>query len=124
MRPDAWSWNGNTTMQHEAMHALGFLHEHQRVDRDNHIEIHPDLASSSNYAPMETADWWNMSSPYDFNSILHYYSYDLGGGEYSLSLPGTNYTVPLPVSRTYPMSEQDIEQINQMYDCAGTGFII
>ena len=27
------------TIQHEFLHALGFIHEHQRADRDRHIEI-------------------------------------------------------------------------------------
>ena len=42
------------------MHVLGFLHEQQRPDRDDHMEIHPDLLSDPksliNYQRMDIMD--------------------------------------------------------------------
>ena len=119
MRPDAWSMHDNTTMQHEAMHALGFLHEHQRLDRDNYVEVHPDYANDGNYAKMSTDEWNDLSSPYDFNSVMHYSSKSTDDGGWSLSIPGSNYQVPVSVNRTFPFSEQDIAQINSLYHCKG-----
>ncbi|CAG5081672.1 Oidioi.mRNA.OKI2018_I69.PAR.g9936.t1.cds [Oikopleura dioica] len=115
MRPDCYTWNGGTTTNHEFMHALGFKHEHVRPDRDNHVVIHSSLASNGNYVKMSTSQWQDVSSPYDFNSILHYYSSWQGDG-YSIGLPPDGQQAA-PVSRTYPFSEQDIAQLRAVYPC-------
>ena len=64
----------DTLMQHEAMHALGFLHEQSRPDRDEYVEIHPNLTENTDYAKLTPVSWLNTSSPYDFDSIMHYSS--------------------------------------------------
>ena len=118
MCPGIWTWHDNTTMQHEAMHALGFKHEHTRPDRDDFVEIHPNLASDGNYAKLQTEYWVNTSSPYDFDSIMHYPALSMGFGQYSLSVPGSNYKTQITANRVYPFSVEDIKQINYAY-CSG-----
>ena len=59
------------------MHVLGFFHEQQRLDRDDHVVIHPQLLNDPNYARIDQLfgipEVWNdMGSPYDFYSIMHY----------------------------------------------------
>jgi hypothetical protein len=126
MCPEAWAWQHNIAMQHEAMHALGFDHEQNRPDRDEFVEIHPSVATDSNYAKLTPENWVNTSSPYDFCSVMHYPSelvngYELGYDEYTISLPGSNYTTPtIANSNRYPFSEEDIKQINHAY-CSGKG---
>ena len=107
-------------MQHEAMHALGFKHEHARPDRDEFVEIHPAYASNGNYAKLQTEYWVNTNSSYDFDSIMHYNAWSMGSGEYSLSVPGSNYQTPITANRVYPFSKEDINQINYAY-CSGKG---
>ena len=108
-------WHHNTTMQHEAMHALGFHHEHTRPDRDDFVEMHPSVAGNSNYAELTPDSWVNTNSPYDFDSIMHYPSSWMGGLEYSMTVPGSNYQTPITANRVYPFSEEDIKQINYAY---------
>ncbi|MFT4925912.1 MAG: hypothetical protein ACI8WB_002007 [Phenylobacterium sp.] len=61
------------TIVHEALHALGYMHEHQRKDRDSNITV--------NYSNLDTCrsqfnkDYnYNPTTSYDINSIMHYSS--------------------------------------------------
>ena len=58
---------------HEFGHVLGLLHEHQRYDRDQYIDIltadiPAEQLGAYERAPAESF----MQSEYDFNSIMHY----------------------------------------------------
>ena len=108
----------NTTMQHEAMHALGFEHEQNRPDRDDFVEIHPNFTMDSNYAKLTPEFWVNTTSPYDFDSIMHYPSFPIGSDEFTMTVPGSNYKTPITANKVYPFSEEDIKQINYAY-CSG-----
>jgi hypothetical protein len=66
------------TIQHELMHALGFSHEHNRMDRDEHITIvwanlTPGL--EHNYRKVSLANTQRVLSYYDFDSIMQYDSF-------------------------------------------------
>ena len=118
MCPEAWAWHHNTSMQHEAMHALGFTHEQNRPDRDNYVEIHPNFMDNSSYAKLTPENWVNTTSPYDFGSVMHYLSYPVGSDGFTMSVPGSNYKTPITVNQVYPFSEEDVKQINYAY-CSG-----
>jgi hypothetical protein len=61
---------------HELGHALGLAHEHQRMDRDQYIEIHKEnlddpfagFGFKLNFQLQKT----DLLVPYDFLSIMHY----------------------------------------------------
>ena len=110
----------NTSVLHEAMHALGFKHEQGRADRDDYVEIHPSLTQNSNYMKIPAENWTDTGSPYDFHSIMHYFSKPVrpGSDEYTIGVPGSNYKTPITANRVYPFSEEDIKQINYAY-CSG-----
>jgi hypothetical protein len=67
---------GPSEIAHEIMHALGFVHEQNRADRDNFIEVHGDnikdeFKDNFDKLPAETT---RMSSleVFDFESIMMY----------------------------------------------------
>ena len=71
------------SLLHEIMHALGFLHEHQRPDRDNHIMIEKKTIENDqelikiNYGIKKIVEKYNTTkiyydSAYDFCSVMHY----------------------------------------------------
>ena len=58
---------------HELMHALGFIHEQQRPDRDTYIEVYSnniEESMKSQYAKIET--YVAIVDSYDYNSVMHY----------------------------------------------------
>ena len=63
------------TVQHELTHALGFLHEQSRPDRDLYIEVHEDRIKTDmahNYDKMPTTNWNDLGGIYDWKSNMHY----------------------------------------------------
>lgn len=69
-------WTQDTVL-HELGHAFGFMHEHQRPDRDQFIEIRTQniIAGYANQLAIVgqgTGDVYTRS--YDFGSIMHYWA--------------------------------------------------
>ena len=108
--------DGMQTPVHELMHTIGFLHEMNRPDRDEFIEIHPKNIqpnqennfqkrnrSSSKYFDTNydrnTVDTQN--TPYDRMSVLHYppEAFSANGQDvftFSHDLPGEGWPEPSP----------------------------
>lgn len=64
-------WGSRYILEHEIGHAIGYLHEHQRIDRGSFVRlfrhnIDPDAVGQFN--PVEA----RIYSQYDFDSIMHY----------------------------------------------------
>ncbi|CEF69825.2 Astacin-like metalloendopeptidase [Strongyloides ratti] len=74
------------TIQHEVFHALGFVHEQSRPDRDFFLKIH-----NENYTPDKATNFYrygygsanNYGIIYDYGSVMQYYakSFSSNGGE-------------------------------------------
>lgn len=67
----------NDGIKHELMHAIGFVHEQSRPDRDDYININYDNIEPSkrhNYDKQSNFVWDNIveNTEYDLKSILHY----------------------------------------------------
>ncbi|XP_051234774.1 high choriolytic enzyme 1 isoform X1 [Dicentrarchus labrax] len=104
------------TVQHEALHALGFHHEHVRSDRDSYVSILTENIlpekEKVNFRKVQTN---NLRTPYDFNSVMHY-------GKYAF----TKNNKPTIVAKGNPnlsfghatqMSANDIARVNRLYQC-------
>jgi hypothetical protein len=74
------------TITHEAGHALGYEHEHQRSDRDSHITVNwsnLDECSSS----FDIDYGISTTKSYDISSVMHYSSLTAGSCVFDSSLP-------------------------------------
>lgn len=77
--PRDWSKKSDVslkrTIRHEMLHALGFYHEHQRRDRDSHIDVLVENMSAAEYADNHTKKSSSQSKhdgKYDLDSVMHY----------------------------------------------------
>lgn len=59
---------------HEILHALGFVHEQSRTDRDEHVIINEENIVENGYAQKAYTKLQtdSLGTPYDFGSIMHY----------------------------------------------------
>merc|ERR1711935_149875 len=113
---------GIQIMQHEMIHTLGFLHEQQRPDRDDFVDIlYSNIQPSFQYAfdKMDFTAWENFDQIYDLKSIMHYegnaFMTDaaIAADSSSIVYPGTMDRV---VINAPSMSSIDIVQMASRYN--------
>jgi len=104
------------TVEHEAIHALGFFHEQSRPDRDDHVNIlwqniAPDMAY--NFNALSWAEASTFDVPYDYRSIMHYNAKDFStnGGDTIQAKNGS------PVGSQGVLTGNDIAKLRSMYNC-------
>lgn len=105
---------GVGNIAHEILHALGFFHEHTRMDRDQYVVVHTKnikKGAEKNFAKQHGGTW-NVS--YDVLSILHYGSkYFSGNGKETIE----------PIHPETKMGQRqwltvlDIQKIRFTYNC-------
>ncbi|KAM4609467.1 hatching enzyme 1.2 [Polymixia lowei] len=106
-------WSG--VASHEFMHALGFVHEQSRSDRDRYVNIvwkniMPDRIH--NFKRQVTN---NLNTAYDYSSVMHY-------GRYAFSEDGGPTIIPkpdpyIPIGQRDGPSPLDLHKINILYNC-------
>lgn len=103
---------------HEVIHAIGYDHMQNHVERDHFIRIHLENVNSEYHHNFATVDprWFdNHGTPYDLSSVMHY-----PRGAFSNN--GRDVIVPhdysyLDVIGSRVMSNGDVQRIRNMYKC-------
>uniref|UniRef100_A0A182MN16 Metalloendopeptidase n=1 Tax=Anopheles culicifacies TaxID=139723 RepID=A0A182MN16_9DIPT len=106
------------TVMHEMMHALGFLHEQNREDRDDWVKIlYENIKSGTknNFEKATKGSTNNFGVSYDYGSIMHYSSnaFSTNGRstiEAKKPFSGT-------MGQRIEFSKSDLAKINLMYGC-------
>ncbi|CAJ0596829.1 unnamed protein product [Cylicocyclus nassatus] len=109
------------TIIHELMHVVGFIHEHQRADRDNYVDIlyqNIILGANSDFDKLTQLDLSYYGEGYDYLSIMHYES-DEGSknGRNTIEAKDPRYT-PL-MGKGIDFSPSDLRRLNRAYTCYG-----
>lgn len=100
------------TVEHEIGHALGLLHEHQRCDRNEHVQIH-----WRNMNPIYFFNFINLCfmgkdhGEYDARSNMHYHSHAFSrNGEPTITLRSGGWPSPSPY-----FTAGDLKAIDDLY---------
>lgn len=101
-----WS---NHTVAHEMGHAFGFIHEHQRPDRDTFVTIDFSNVRSNavgNFNRITSLQ--DRQTAYDFSSVMHYAAnaFAVDAGRPTI-IPKAGYTAPANMGSTYPPTLAD-----------------
>uniref|UniRef100_A0A0N5C2U0 Zinc metalloproteinase n=1 Tax=Strongyloides papillosus TaxID=174720 RepID=A0A0N5C2U0_STREA len=67
-----------STIQHETMHALGFVHEQSRDDRNRYLKVYLENVkpgTEENFIKLGSKKAKRYDIPYDYGSAMHYSSY-------------------------------------------------
>ncbi|XP_035902793.1 zinc metalloproteinase nas-4 isoform X2 [Anopheles stephensi] len=114
------------TVMHEMMHALGFLHEQNREDRDGWVKINYQnikTGTSNNFAKAKTGTTNSFGVSYDYGSIMHYSANAFSTNGQPTIEPkraGSNN-----MGQRTRFSSSDLAKLNAMYGCkagsTGTG---
>uniref|UniRef100_A0A8C9VG77 Metalloendopeptidase n=1 Tax=Scleropages formosus TaxID=113540 RepID=A0A8C9VG77_SCLFO len=100
---------------HELMHALGFVHEHSRADRDKYITIQWANIWKEHVKNFEKYRTSNLDTPYDYGSIMHFGKYAYSEDGDPTILPKKNPNAQL--GQRFGPSELDKFKINKLYKC-------
>ncbi|XP_023309087.2 hatching enzyme 1.2-like [Lucilia cuprina] len=105
------------TAIHELMHALGFLHEQNREERDSYVSIQyeniqPNAVSNFDRAAKTIA----FGVPYDYGSVMHYSANAFSTNGRPTIIPTQNMG-NTKMGQRDGFSASDVEKLNKMYDC-------
>ncbi|XP_041922792.1 hatching enzyme 1.2 isoform X2 [Alosa sapidissima] len=100
---------------HELMHALGFVHEQSRADRDNFVTIKWSNIWKDRLRNFEKFKTNNLDTPYDYGSLMHYSMYAYSEDGDPTIVPKSSWNVQM--GQGYGPSRLDKVKINRLYKC-------
>ncbi|XP_064080387.1 zinc metalloproteinase nas-23-like [Macrobrachium nipponense] len=119
-------WWDRGTIYHELLHSLGFFHEHNRPDRDRHVEIqwsNIKYGQQKNFEKREMTDVEMFDMPYDLGSVMHYSPYAFGKW-YIFSPTIKSRSKGYNFKRSTQPTKIDYQKLNHLYRCARQGRVL
>lgn len=106
-------------VEHELMHALGFVHEQSRTDRDRYIRVNYQnirRGLETNFRKYSVEEITTLNVPYDYGSVLHYGPTAFTNGNGPTIEPLER---GVDIGQRVGFSRIDLEKINKLYRCNG-----
>uniref|UniRef100_A0A158P9C2 Metalloendopeptidase n=1 Tax=Angiostrongylus cantonensis TaxID=6313 RepID=A0A158P9C2_ANGCA len=107
------------TAIHELMHSVGFYHEHERWDRDNHITIlwqNIDKDAYDQFGKVDMSESSYYGQMYDYFSIMHYDSLAFSKNGFETMI-ARRPEMTAVIGSAIDFSPIDILKMNLMYQC-------
>ncbi|CAG9807141.1 unnamed protein product [Chironomus riparius] len=104
---------------HELVHALGFHHMHNHIDRNNYVTINynnVDPSKINQFVAVDPLLFENFGTPYDYYSVMHYDTYTFSKNGLQTILPN-DYNYRNVLGQRIGLSIGDVKRINSMYKC-------
>lgn len=103
------------TMIHEMMHTLGFLHEHQRPDRNKNINIYMNNVKPKKETRFQIRDGNVLSKYFDYHSITMYGGKTFSKYNNSITIASKDGHRLYHPRLEQHLSEHDVYEINKLY---------
>uniref|UniRef100_A0A915CRI8 Metalloendopeptidase n=1 Tax=Ditylenchus dipsaci TaxID=166011 RepID=A0A915CRI8_9BILA len=107
------------TIIHEFMHVIGFIHEHQREDRDGFVKIVWENiieGANADFDKLSAVGLSNYGETYDYFSIMHYENTEGSrNGRSTIEAKVNDYT-PL-MGKSTDFTRGDLNRVNRAYQC-------
>ncbi|KFD49764.1 hypothetical protein M514_09359 [Trichuris suis] len=105
---------------HELMHAVGFIHEHSRTDRDQYVRIiwrNIIRGTESEFEKYSSSEVDNNGFSYDYGSIMHYdnLAFSRNGRP---TIEAKQKPKEGVMGQRDGFSSLDMQKINKLYDCS------
>lgn len=106
------------TVLHELLHAIGFMHEQNREDRDSFVVIQKkniETGREKNFEKAKPGESNSFGISYDFGSVLHYSPRAFSkNGKQTIEQKVTSNE---QMGQRVGLSRKDIDKVNKMYNC-------
>ncbi|XP_058056147.1 zinc metalloproteinase nas-4-like [Anopheles bellator] len=106
------------TAMHELMHAVGFLHEQSREDRDTYVAIQLDNVQSGmagNFDKAQAGSTNNFGVQYDYGSVMHYSATAFSKNGKPTIVAKQTFTGTM--GQRDGFSAKDLTKLKLMYNC-------
>ncbi|XP_072934624.1 hatching enzyme 1.2-like [Epargyreus clarus] len=105
------------TILHEILHAVGFMHEQSRHERDDFVTIlyqNIKPGSENNFKKADPKHTHDYGVGYDYNSVMHYSEYAFSKNSQKTINPKIS---GVKLGQREGLSRGDVKKVNNMYNC-------